>query len=357
MLTLALIAAFLVTAARTDPPVDAPTAAGRGVPSASCTLVRSIQLPGVSGRIDHLAHDPVNRRLFVAALGNGSIEVIDLEKGERAASIHGLSEPQGIAYVPATRRVVVACGGDGTVHAYDAASLSRESSVHVGEDADNVHLEGRGRGEPDAVLVAHSSGEVTRLDPATLKPGASFKLPGHPEGFAVDPEASRIYVNVPGGFVGGGGSVHVIDTAGSAPPTVWPLKDAGRNFPIALDAPHKRLFVGCRRPARLLVLDTTDGHVLCSPACVGDADDIFVDDPADRVMVIGGDGTVEFFSTNDHAAYVRSEVVTTAPGARTGLFVPSLRALFVAVPAHAGVPAEIREYSVALQAVGAPGAR
>jgi hypothetical protein len=38
--------------------------------------------------------------------------------------------------------------------------------------------------------------------------------------------------------------------------------------------------------------------------------------------------------------------VTTAPGARTGLFAPSRNALYVAVPARAASPAELRVYAV-----------
>ena len=36
--------------------------------------VAAITLPGVKGRIDHLAFDAKRRRLFVAALGNDTVE-------------------------------------------------------------------------------------------------------------------------------------------------------------------------------------------------------------------------------------------------------------------------------------------
>ena len=45
------------------------------------SLDGSIALPGVAGRIDHLAYDPHGRRLFVAELGNGTVEAIDLASG------------------------------------------------------------------------------------------------------------------------------------------------------------------------------------------------------------------------------------------------------------------------------------
>ena len=44
---------------------------------------RTIPLPNVKGRIDHFTIDLLNERLFVCALGNDSVEVIDLRNGER----------------------------------------------------------------------------------------------------------------------------------------------------------------------------------------------------------------------------------------------------------------------------------
>ena len=73
-------------------------------------LVQTIPLPGVQGRIDHLAVDVAGQRLFVAALGNNTVEVIDLKRGERVQSLAGFKEPQGLAYLPDTKTVAVANG-------------------------------------------------------------------------------------------------------------------------------------------------------------------------------------------------------------------------------------------------------
>src|SRR5215813_12965194 len=89
---------------------------------------RAIQLPGVGGRIDHLAVDPAGKRLFVAALGNGTVEVLDLAAGGRIASIPGLKEPQGVAYLSSIHRIVVAMRG-GSVAAFDDASYRRTATI------------------------------------------------------------------------------------------------------------------------------------------------------------------------------------------------------------------------------------
>ena len=306
------------------------------------TLKRSIPLPGVDGRIDHFAYDPATQRLFVAALENGSLEVIDLDKGERVKSVAGLKEPQGAVFVPGTKQVVVACGGDGTVRAFDVASLEERQKAEVGDDADNMRLTADGK----SVMVGHSSGALAALDAATLKKTAEVKLSGHPESFQVDPTSPHVFVNVPGGVVGGGGEVAVADLAAPRVLATWKLSEAGRNFPMALDSVHKRLYVGCRRPAKLLVMDTETGKVVSSPDCVGDADEVFVDPRTGRVLVVGGDGAIDVFSTSDQQGYVRSASVKTAAGARTGLLIADRRALFIAVPHRGNQQAEIREYTL-----------
>src|SRR5690349_18240892 len=80
----------------------------------------------------------------------------------------------------------------------------------------------------------------------------------------------------------------------STPPAAsnWPLRGAAANFPMALDEANHRLFIGCRKPAKLLVLDTTTGDTLASIDIVGDTDDLWYDAPARRLYITGGEGCI-----------------------------------------------------------------
>ena len=80
----------------------------------SLVLDRTIALPSVQGRIDHLAVDADGARLFVAALGSDSLEIVDLRAGRRVDRITSLHEPQGVLYLDRSHRVVVANGSGGT---------------------------------------------------------------------------------------------------------------------------------------------------------------------------------------------------------------------------------------------------
>ena len=71
-------------------------------------MIQAIELPSVEGRIDHLALDASGERLFVAALGNNTLEVLDLKSGTHVKSVQGFQEPQGVGFAPDFRAIIVA---------------------------------------------------------------------------------------------------------------------------------------------------------------------------------------------------------------------------------------------------------
>lgn len=294
-------------------------------------LVQTIRLPDVRGRIDHLAVDADEARLFVAALGNDSIEVVDLRQGIRVARISGLHEPQGVGYLPGAHRLLVANAGGG-VDLFDGSTLQRTSRIEGLNDADNVRLEpGTGKA---FVGYGHA---LAAIDPESGKVLASIDLGGHPESFQLESAGTRAFVNVPSAT-----RIAVVDRSKMAVIGGWGIGDNRANFPMALDEANHRLFVATRKPAALLVFDTQTGARKADLRIGGDADDLFYDAKRKRIYAICGEGVVDVIDQKDADHYERAEEVRTAPGARTGLFVPSRDALFVAVPAQAGGPAEIR---------------
>lgn len=299
--------------------------------------------------MDHLAYDASTQRLFVVALEHGSLQVVDLERGERVGEIDGLDEPQGIVLLSALAEVAVACGGDGTLRAYGTGSLVQTRRVDVGPDADNVRLDAR-TGE---ILVAHGEGAIALFDAATFAPRGSIAMPGHPESFQLRSDGARLYANVPDGAKQGG-LVVVADRAKRTIAASWRFSEGARNYPMALAtlAPlgERGVVISvCRSPAKLVVLDARDGNVLSATDCVGDADDVFYDEREQRVLVVGGGGTLELFALTGNGACVRVASVPTASGARTGLFVPGTRRVFVAVPGRAeqnGQRCEVLEFAL-----------
>ena len=94
-------------------------------------LKQTIPLSGVEGRIDHFGFDAAGERLFVCALGNNTVEVLDLHKGQRIHSITGLGAPQGIAYIPELDRIFVANDKGGICKIYDGKSFQPVGELNL----------------------------------------------------------------------------------------------------------------------------------------------------------------------------------------------------------------------------------
>jgi DNA-binding beta-propeller fold protein YncE len=189
------------------------------------------------------------------------------------------------------------------------------------------------------LYVGFGSGALAAIGPAEAKILGEVKLPAHPESFQLERSGSRIYVNVPNAD-----RIAVVDRGTMKVVAAWPVVGAKSNFPMALDEPNHRLFVGCRRPAKLLLFDTTTGKALTSFDIVGDTDDLFYDAARKRLYVSGGGGYIDVFQNQEGARFTRTARIATAAGARTSLFVAEQSRLYLAVPHRGGQKAEIRVY-------------
>ena len=310
--------------------------------SAPLELVATIPLPGVSGRIDHLAYDAARQHLFVAALGNNTVEVLDTAKGQHLRSLPGFHEPQGVAAVADRNAIAVANGDTGTLQLIDATTFQTRWTVNIGGDADNVRYDAAAR----RIYVA-AVGGLFAVDPATGGSLARVAIDGHPESFQLETAGTRVYANLPGLL---SSQIVAGDRQSVTAAAVWPA-GCGGNYPMALDESTSRLFVGCRRPARLEAIDTRTGKVTAATEVVGDTDDLFYDTVRRRVYVIGGEGFVDVVERQGDELR-RAHRIPTRSGARTGLWVASLNRLYVAVPARGGDGAEVRVF----QAMPAPSA-
>jgi DNA-binding beta-propeller fold protein YncE len=308
-----------------------PAVDGQGV--SLLRLDRTIPLPGVEGRIDHCAFDSSGERLFVCALGNNSLEVIDVRKGERVHSITGLGSPQGVAYLSELNRIVVANDTGGICKTYDGKSFQPLAQIDLKDDADNVRYDEATK----KIYVGFDSGGIAIVNAADSKQIGSIKLSAHPEAFEL--AKNRIFANVPNSR-----HVAVIDRDKGQVVATWKTDLAFGNFPMAMDEANHRLFIGCRMPSKLLVLNTDSGGVVARVDISEDGDDVFYDKKRHHVYVICGSGKIDIIEQVNENTYTVLSKVDTAEGARTGLFVPERDILFIAVPHRGSQPAEIRTY-------------
>ncbi len=306
--------------------------AGFNVPGAAADVYLSVEsripLPNVAGRIDHLAYDTAGKRLFIAELGNNSIDVVDVAAGRAVHRIEGQHEPQGIAYSPTLDRIYVANGADGTVQAFNGMDYSAAGSFRVGNDADNVRLDDFAR----RLYVGYGDGAIAVLDANTLQRTGEIGLKSHPESFQFAPADARLFVNVPGAR-----EIAVASRADLRQTDSWPVGESSANFPMAVDAKNGRVLVVFRRPAGIAAYQLKGGKLLASSPACADADDVFVDDHLQRTYVVCGDGFVDVLD----AGLARVARVRTAAGARTGLYSPQANRLFVAARAEGETTAQL----------------
>jgi len=301
------------------------------------TMLAAIELPRVEGRIDHLAFDPATQRLYMAALGNNTVEVFDTKAGRHIKSLPGFREPQGIAIAVDANLVAVANGqGDG-FQLLSSEDFRSKTTVKLGDDSDNVRYDIPAK----RLYVGYGAGALAAIDVADARVLGTAKLAGHPESFQLERSGTRVFVNVPTAD-----QIAVVDRASMKVQVTWPVTTARSNFPMALDEANHRLFVGCRRPAKVLVFDTSSGKEIASSGIVGDTDDLFYDADRKRLYVSGGEGFLDALEEQTTNHFVRVAHLPTAAGARTSLFVLEHRRLYLAVPHRDGQRAEIRVYEV-----------
>jgi hypothetical protein len=340
----------------------------RGGPGAEpLSPAGSIPLAQVEGRMDHMAFDPSSQRLFISALENHSIEIVDLAKRERIRSVPGIMEPQGMVLAAKSRRLIVCSRGDGTVRSFDSGTMEPGPWLDLGVNADSVRIDESTRtvfvgsggedGDPGALTAVdlaafipaagggkpperHSPADLLADRPGRARMKARARLTSKPETMQIDPSGRRVYVNLPDDHAI---AVVGVTDAGFGEPLAWPVEGVEKNFSIAVDPEFPRLFIAGRKPARLLEYDTGTGKLRSSVECVGDVDELFYDARTRRVYAVGGEGFVDVFHCAPGAAGgpVRIGHVPTVPRARTGCYAPDLHLLVVAAPHDGDRPAQL----------------
>ncbi len=246
-----------------------------GQESQVLSLQSRIPLTNVKGRIDHFSVDVKGQRLFVAAVGNHTLEVIDLQSEKQVHTITDLGEPQGVFYDASTNRLSVACALDGTTKIYDGTDLRLLTAVKF--PADNIRYDARSK----SIIVGYAGAKALRnraegtgglgfIDSEGKKTG-DIVVDAHPESFQLERTGTRLFVNVPDKQ-----EIEVIDIVNRKVIARWPLTSAKENSPMALDEAHHRLFVGARTPPRLLVFETESGKEIASTEIAGNSDDLIL---------------------------------------------------------------------------------
>jgi DNA-binding beta-propeller fold protein YncE len=312
-------------------------------------LVQTTPLP-LEGYIDHMTVDVKGQRLFISGEASKSFITVDLRSGNVMHETKGLGgPPRKPFYVPETNEIWVTLG-DNTVVAISGSSYEVVKTVELtgGKGAakrtpDNAAYDPARHLYYGAVVTGsgNKDGSIEIVDTKAAKLLGSIPMNGSdPGGLSIEPSGNRLYVAM-GDVVDGDSHLKVVDLEKRTVAAEWPITGGPAPHASGLDAAHHRLFVGSRvkgghryEPGKLVVMDTQTGKVVQALDTVGGADEVQFDAPTKRIYFVGTTGSLEVFKQVDADHYQSLGKVPTGAIAKTGLWVPELKRMYIAVPKH-----------------------
>jgi hypothetical protein len=301
----------------------------------SLRLVQTIPMPNVKGRIDHMDVDVKGKRLFVAGLENGSLEVVDLQAGKSSKSIPGFKKTQGVAYVPSLNKVFVASGDDGTLRVFRGDTLDLLDVIKLDLGPNRVAYDPHskllyvGYGGKDA---GKDYGEVGIIDAKTDRHLGDVRVEAHPSELLLDKSGKTLFV-----FVSIASKVQVVNTKKREVVSTWPVSSQ-RNGDGAFDEKTHRLFIGTRTPPQMIVMNSQTGQEVANLPTVEGMDGVYFDAAHKRVYVSGGRdydvGYVFVYQQKDADHYEAIGKIPTKSGAGTSFWSPELNRYYVGAPVH-----------------------
>jgi len=261
---------------------------------------------GGEGGFDYITFDASSHRLYVPR--STHTMVVDADSGARLADITGQKHNHGVAVVPELARGFISDGA-GSIVMFDLNTNAILATVAAKDDADGIIY------DKSTGLILVSCGDAGVLvtlkadaDPKTAVIDAPIELGGKPEFLAVD-GAGKVYVNLEDKD-----QVAVVDLRARKVLAHWPVAPGGSPVGLSIDTEKQRLFVGCRKPQKMIVMSTSDGKVMADiPIAAG-------------VDATRWDGHQAFASTREGKLSVAEEkggtwktvqTVTTGPGTKT----------------------------------------
>jgi DNA-binding beta-propeller fold protein YncE len=209
---------------------------------------------GGEGGFDYITFDEVSRRLYVPR--STHTMVVDADSGATIADITGQKHNHGVAVVPELARGFISDGA-GSIVVFDLKTNAVLATIAAKDDADGIIY------DKSTGLILVSCGDAGVLvtlkadaDPKTAAIDAPIELGGKPEFLAAD-GAGKVYVNLEDKD-----QVAVVDLKARKVLAHWPVAPGGSPVGLSIDTEKHRLFVGCRKPQKMLVMSTDDGKVI-----------------------------------------------------------------------------------------------
>jgi hypothetical protein len=312
----------------------------------SVKLIQSVDLPGYSGDFDHFAVDYDRNRLLLAAEDHGTVEVFDLKTSAHLRTVDGFGNPHSILVRKGSPTILVTDSEKQGPTLRDAETYNKKKSVALTAGSDTSKYDAAAN-----VLYVVTGGKDVNMKTANLEalnPDTGATLgkitfqDNHVEAMAFVDSDPRLFINLTQT-----NKIAVVDRKTMKLLATWPVPPARQNAMVAFDVAQHRLYVVCRDPGIVVVMNSDDGAVVGTQSAPLRSDEVQYDAEKHRLYVPGGEGYMGVYDTSDSDHLKLVEKVTTAPGAKTGLLIPPLHRLFLAVsPGETKATAKVLTYEV-----------
>ena len=314
--------------------------------SPSVKLIQSVDLPGYSGDFDHFAVDFDRNRLLLAAEDHGTLEIFDLKTSAHLRSVDGFGNPHSILVRKGSPTVLVTDSEKQGATLRDADTYARKQPVPLTPGSDTSKYDAAAN-----VLYVVTGGKDVDMKTANLEavnPDTGAKIgsitfeDNHVEAMAFVEDDPRLFINLTQT-----NQIAVVDRRNLKLLATWPVTAAKQNAMVAFDPDQHRLYVVCRDPGTVVVMNSDTGAIVATQPAPLRSDELQYDREKHRLYVPGGEGYMGIYDTVDADHLKLVEKVSTAPGAKTGLLVTSLHRLFLAVsPGESKATAKVLTYEV-----------
>jgi DNA-binding beta-propeller fold protein YncE len=312
----------------------------------SVKLIHSVDLPGYSGDFDHFAVDYERNRLLLAAEDHGTLEVFDLKTYVHRRTVAGFGNPHSILVRHGIPTVFITDSAKQGPTIRTASTYAKIKSVPLTAGSDTAKYEAATN-----TLYIVTGGKDVDMKTANLEavnPDTGAKLTSitfpdnHVEAMAFTDEDPRLFINL-----AQTNKLAVVDRRTMKLLATWPVPPAQQNAMVSFDPAQHRLYVVCRSPGMVVVMNSDTGAVVDTQPAPLRADEEQYDPSTHRLYVPGGEGYMSIYDTTDPDHLKLVEKVTTYPGAKTALLLPDLHRLFVAVsPGDSKAMAKVLTYEV-----------
>jgi len=285
---------------------------------------------GGDGGFDYIVADSEGRRLYIARSGktNPRLLAFDLDSLKQVGELDGISA-HGAVVDPANHH---GFASSKPLTMFDSTSTTALKSIAVDGNPDGLSLDA---GAHRVYVLSHSAPNITAINTADGAVLGTVNLDAAVEETVSDGKG-HLYVALEDKD-----AVGVVDSKNMTVTARYPLAgQGGTPAGLALDAKNHVLFVACRNPAVLVMMNADTGAVLSTLAIGAQNDGVLFNPKTQEALAPTGDGHLTVVKEDGANRFSVAQTLTTLPGARTIALDTKTGHIFLMTADYGPIPAD-----------------